>query len=284
MKAIAPQGAAGADVGPVLYETHMHTPLCKHAVGEPEDYAAVAERRGLKGILVTCHNPMPDNYAARVRMDPQQFPEYVRLVARARRAWAGRIDVRLGIESDYAPGFENYLEKFHASAPFNYVLGSVHPHVGEYHERYFHGDPVAFQKLYFEHLAMAAETKFFDALSHPDLVKNSFPRSWRVEAIMDHICKCLDRIARAGSAMELNTSGLNKDIQEMNPGPKILEKIRERDIPIVVGADAHAPVRVAADFELALDMLRDIGFKTVSIFLERKRYEIPIAEARASLK
>ena len=48
---------------PVLYEMHMHTPLCKHARGEPEDYAAVAERRGLKGIVVTCHNPTNDGWS-----------------------------------------------------------------------------------------------------------------------------------------------------------------------------------------------------------------------------
>ena len=27
---------------PMLYEMHMHTPLCKHARGEPEDYAEAA--------------------------------------------------------------------------------------------------------------------------------------------------------------------------------------------------------------------------------------------------
>ena len=27
-------------IEPLLYESHMHTPLCKHAVGEPEEYAA----------------------------------------------------------------------------------------------------------------------------------------------------------------------------------------------------------------------------------------------------
>ncbi len=40
---------------PVLYETHMHTPLCRHAKGEPEEYALMAEQRGLRGIVVTCH-------------------------------------------------------------------------------------------------------------------------------------------------------------------------------------------------------------------------------------
>ena len=47
-------------VAPLLYESHSHTPLCKHARGEPEEYAAVAEARGLKGIIFTCHCPLPD--------------------------------------------------------------------------------------------------------------------------------------------------------------------------------------------------------------------------------
>ena len=41
---------------PMLYEMHMHTPMCHHAFGEPQDYAQVAEQRGLKGIVVTCQN------------------------------------------------------------------------------------------------------------------------------------------------------------------------------------------------------------------------------------
>jgi histidinol-phosphatase (PHP family) len=269
---------------PVLYEMHMHTPLCKHAVGDPEEYAAIAKLRGLKGIVVTCHNPTPDNYAPRVRMAPNEFPAYVELVARARHACEGQIDVRLGIESDYVPGMESYLEKFHASAQFHHVLGSVHPQVAEYQARYFTGDPVTYQKTYFSHLAMAAETKLFDTLSHPDLVKNCHPRRWNVDVVMDHIRTCLDRIAKSGVAMELNTSGIHKDIEEMNPGPAILKEIHARNIPVVVGADAHVPVRVAAEFEVAFDMLRDIGFTHVNIFLDRKRHAIPIAEARASLK
>ena len=267
----------------VLYESHMHTPLCKHASGEPEEYAAVALRRGLKGIIVTCHNPVPGGFAPHVRMDVEQFEEYVAMVERARAAWAGRVDVRLGLESDYMPGMEPWLEKLHARAALNHVLGSVHPQVAEYHQQYFHGDVVEFQKTYFTHLAMAAETKLFDTLSHPDLVKNIYPTRWRLELLIDHIRSCLDRIAKTGVAMELNTSGIHKDIQEMNPGPQILKEIHNRGIPVVIGADAHKPNRVAAEYEEALDMLSGIGFTHVNIFLERKRHEIAIDAARASL-
>ena len=49
----------------MLYESHCHTPLCGHATGEPEEYAAMAELRGLKGIIFTCHAPLPGGFSAR---------------------------------------------------------------------------------------------------------------------------------------------------------------------------------------------------------------------------
>ncbi|MCZ6796216.1 MAG: histidinol-phosphatase [Planctomycetota bacterium] len=269
---------------PLLYETHMHTPLCRHAVGEPEEYAAAARRRGLAGITVTCHNPMPDDYGRSVRMSPEEFPDYLALVERARSALEGEVEVLLGIECDYFPGYEKFLEEQIASAPFEYVLGSVHPHLREYQEAYFTGDVPAFQKTYFDHLAEAAETGLFDCLSHPDIVKNSFPEAWDVRLLLDPIRRALDRIARAGTAMELNTSGIDKTIPEFNPGSAILEEMRQRGIPVVVGADAHVPRRVGADFEDALDALSAAGYREVSLFLDRDRREIPIDAARTSLR
>jgi histidinol-phosphatase (PHP family) len=268
---------------PILYEMHMHTPLCNHARGEPEDYAQVAQQRGLKGLVVTCHNPTIDGWSPDIRMRMAEFDDYVAMVERAREAWAGRVDIRLGIESDYVPGMEPWLEKLHGMADFHHVLGSVHPHLDDYHERYFDGDFEAYQRIYFEHQAMAAETGLFDTIAHPDLVKNIAPSEWNLGRIMDAVCHCLDRIAATGTAMELNTSGLNKAIAEMNPGRAILEEMRKRDIPVVIGADAHYPQRVAAHFGDALDTLRAVGFSRVSLFLDRQRREIPIDRARASL-
>jgi histidinol-phosphatase (PHP family) len=269
---------------PILYESHMHTPLCKHATGYPKEYAAVAEQRGLKGIIVTCHNPTNDGWAPRVRMSIDQFDEYVALVENTRQAWTGRIDVRLGMESDYAPGMEPWLEELHQKADFNYILGSVHPILEDYKVRYLNGDMVAFQRTYFEHLAMAAETGLFDALAHPDLVKIVEPSTWDVERVMDTIHPTLDRIAATGIAMELNTSGIHKPYPEMNPGREILQEMYQRNIPVVLGADAHTPNRVAADYEKAMDILANVGYTNINFFINRRRQTVNIETARASLK
>ncbi len=267
----------------VLYEQHMHTPLCKHARGQPEEYAAAGQRRGLKGIVVTCHNPTNDGWSPGVRMSVEELDDYVALVERAREEWQDCVDVRLGMESDYVPGMEAWLEDLHGRADFNHVLGSVHPHLKDYKERFFTGDLAAFQRTYFDHIAMAAETGLFDTIAHPDLVKIVSPSEWNYEDVADTVRHCLDRIAATGTAMELNTSGLNKTVAEMNPGREMLGEMQQRGIPVVVGADAHDPHRVAANFEDALEVLSEVGYSHVSFFLNRERQDLPIGRVLDSL-
>jgi histidinol-phosphatase (PHP family) len=267
----------------IYYESHSHTPLCKHAVGNPTEYAAAAEQRGLRGLIVTDHNPMPNGFSAGVRMREDQFDEYVELVADTRREWAGRVDVRLGLEADYFPGHEAYLERQLKSADFQFVLGSVHPQIGEFREAYWHDNPIEVQRTYFRFLADSAETGLFDSISHPDLIKNFTSAGWTPEAIMDDICAALDRIAATGTAMELNTSGVKKTISEMNPFPAMLREMRLRNIPVTIGADAHDPGRVADGYETALELLAQCGYTHVSYFLNRQRQEILIEDAIESL-
>ena len=68
---------------------HMHTPLCRHAVGEPVDYARRALEIGLNEIGFSDHSPMAkdnfddwrmadrqlDEYVAKVRLAQQTFPQ-----------------------------------------------------------------------------------------------------------------------------------------------------------------------------------------------------------------
>lgn len=267
----------------LLYETHCHTPLCKHAIGEPSEYAAVAEERGLRGLIVTCHNPMPDGYSAHLRMSVDEFDEYVDLIARTREEWQGRVDVRLGLECDFFPGYESWVEQQLQSAEFHYVLGSVHPQVDEFKVRFPINVPTELHRTYFSLLADAAETGMFDAISHPDLIKNETPEDWRPDEIMDDICRALDRIAATGVAMELNTSGALKRIREMNPFPAMLREMRARDIPVVIGADAHLPQRVGDRFLPALDLLSECGYSEVQVFLDRQPQRLEIPAVQASL-
>ena len=268
---------------PVLYESHCHTPLCKHAFGEPDEYAAVALARGFKGITFTCHCPLPHGVSASVRMAPDQFDDYVGMIAATRAAFAGRLDVRLGLESDFYPGVEPWLENLHGRVPLSHVLGSVHYQVSDYRKIFFTGDVKLYQELYYEHLALSAESGLFDTLAHPDLIKNESPADWDFERMRPFIESALDRIAATGVAMELNTSGVQKALPEMNPSPAQLDLMCERGIPVVIGADAHVPERVGDGYIAALRLLESAGSQEVSFFIDRKRQTVPIQVALESL-
>ncbi len=268
---------------PLLYESHSHTVLCNHAFGTTDEYAEAAVSRNFKGITFTCHCPLPDGFSASVRMRPEEFDDYVAMIYATRDRFAGRLDVRLGIESDFYPGVEPWLEKLHARVPLSHVLGSVHYQVRDYRALYYTGDAFSYQQLYYDHLALSAESGLYDTLAHPDLIKNESPDDWDFERIQPFVERALDRIAATGVAMELNTSGVQKALPEMNPSPSQLALMCERGIPVVIGADAHIARRVGDGYVTALRLLESAGYQNVSFFLDRKRQDVPIQAALESL-
>jgi histidinol-phosphatase (PHP family) len=269
---------------PRYYDSHMHTTLCKHAWGLPEEYAEIGKRRGLSGIIFTCHSPMPRGFWPHVRMDEAQFDEYVALVERCRDHYLGVMDVRLGMETDYFPGFEDWVQELHNRADFHYVLGSVHWQGPEYHARFGQGSADDFRRSYWENLAASAETGLFDCLAHPDLIKNYRASEWSFEPWQETIASSLDRIAKTGVAMELNTSGFHKSSQQMNPSFAMLQMMRERGIPVVIGSDSHKPLRVGENFTGALEKLQRAGYESVRIFEHRKPKDLAITSLLPRLK
>ncbi|MEM8954522.1 MAG: histidinol-phosphatase [Verrucomicrobiota bacterium] len=268
----------------VYFDSHMHTPLCKHAYGHPREYAAAGKDRGLKGIIFTCHSPMPNRFSENVRMEPSEFDDYVSLVESTAREFEGDFTVRLGMESDWFPGMEKWVEELHRRAEFHYIIGSVHYHTEEYFARFFDGDVHRFMEGYFGHIAESAECGLFDGLGHADLVKNVSPEHWDFERLEGSIDEALTRVAATGVAMELNTSGLNKAYPEVNPGPRILRMMFEKGIPVVLGSDAHTPDRVGADFEFGLDLIAAAGYERVHYFERREPVAIRIEDVKRSVR
>ena len=268
---------------PIYFDSHMHTPLCKHAIGKPSEYAEAGKKAGLKAIIITCHSPMPGNFSSDVRMTQAEFPHYVEMVEKTSQKYQGDFEVLLGIESDWFPGMEDWLSQLHKKANFHYVIGSVHPFTQEYKTKFNRGDSLKFQQGYFTHLADAAESQLFDCISHPDVIKNMFSNEWEFSKLNDTVRTCLERIKRSGTAMELNTSGLNKKYSEMNPGEEMLSMMSELNIPIVMSSDSHTPNRVGADFDKGLRLLKKVGYQTISYFKERKRHDLNTTDVANSL-
>src|SRR5581483_11182024 len=106
-------------------DLHMHTALCRHATGEPMDYALRALDLGFKEIGFSDHSPMRQDDFDDWRMRFDQLGEYVEKVQIVQRV-IPQLTVRLGLEVDYIPGQEDWIRELADLHPWDYFIGSVH--------------------------------------------------------------------------------------------------------------------------------------------------------------
>jgi len=254
---------------------HMHTPLCRHAVGEPVDYARRAIELGWTEIGFSDHSPMPRDDFDNWRMFSSQLDEYVAKVRLAQKTFP-QLAIRLALEVDYLPEQEDWIRALAARHPWDYFIGSVH-YVSD---SWAIDDP---QKLsewkhraadevwaaYFERLTRAAGTGFFEIIGHVDL-----PKKFGHHPIRDctYLYERFLSVAKQHHcAIELNTAGLRKDCREIYPGRQILELAFQKGVPITFGSDAHAPAEVGMNFSDAIQLAHDIGYTESCRFIQRKR-------------
>jgi histidinol-phosphatase (PHP family) len=111
---------------------------------------------------------------------------------------------------------------------------------------------------YFDLVGDAAESGLFTILGHLDLVKKFGYRPTRILKVeLDHL---VDRIARAGVLVEINTAGLHRPVAEAYPTLDILRRLRDAGVGITFGSDAHQPDEVGRDFAHAVDLAQAAGY------------------------
>ncbi|MBI3853345.1 MAG: histidinol-phosphatase HisJ family protein [Verrucomicrobia bacterium] len=259
---------------------HMHTPLCRHAVGEPTEYAAHAIKMGLKEIGMSDHNPMIRDDFDDWHMRIDQLDEYVEKVEKARRDHPN-LTIKLSLETDYLPGHEDWIRDLAARHPWDYLIGSVHyvsdswdldnpKKLSEWKKR----DPFEVWTAYFERLTQAADSGLFEIIGHADLCKKfCFYPQQDCTPLFDQF---LRTAKKKNVAIEINTAGLRKDCQEMYPSKRILQMASQLGVALTFASDAHAPEEVGMNFAEAVQLARDVGYTHCCRFTQRKRERVPI--------
>jgi histidinol-phosphatase (PHP family) len=259
---------------------HMHTRLCRHAVGDATDLAAQAVKLGLSEIGFSEHNPMPrDDYDD---WHPLQadFEEYIEQVTKARRDHP-QLKIKIALEMDYIPGMEDWIRELTARHPWDYLIGAVH-YVSETWDldnpkkisEWKRHDAFEVWSDYFDRLTRAAESGFFNIIAHADLCKKFcfYPE----RDCTPLFTRLVQAIKKHGLAMELNTAGLRKDCKEIYPSAPIVGLAAQMGVPITFASDAHAPGEVAMNFTEAVQLARKFGYKQYSRFTQRKQESVPL--------
>ena len=245
----------------------MHTPLCHHAIGAPLEYALEAVHVGLSGICFTEHMPLPNDADAQVRLTKNSLLAYRDMIKGTQLLCNNDLEVRCGLEMDFMPGIEAFSQNILTNFDWDYIIGSVH-RVGEmaYGVAPAQEDLQSYWTSYYNLVVVAAQSGLYDSIGQLDL-----PRRWTAspDQHLEMVQPALDAISQHGLALDLNTSGLRGKVGALHPPLEFLRQAKIRNIPLVLGSDAHSPEAVGSHFETAISLAREAGYSQVVSFKER---------------
>jgi histidinol-phosphatase (PHP family) len=129
---------------------------------------------------------------------------------------------------------------------------------------------------YWTRIAEMARSGLYDFCAHLDL-----PKKFGFAASTDigpQVSAALDAIAEAGMPVEVNTAGWRTVSREAYPSPAILAACRQRGIPSLINADAHAPQFLTRDFDRAATLLRAAGYDEVVTYAQRRTRRLALSD------
>jgi histidinol-phosphatase (PHP family) len=283
-----------------LMDYHTHNRRCGHAIGEIEDYVKAAIEMNFSEIGISDHfpigavvnDPQREDAIKKASMAVEEFPNYIEEMKFLKKKYENKIKVRLSTEiTFYTPGAltmqKKILEPF--MDDFDYLYGAIHdikwhespviiiePREGSEALKKYEKEKLTLE--YIEKLIKLVNTDFFDVIAHLDNHRIFFrpeqpqysKNSW--EKLLD----LLDMVKNKGMAIEINTSGVLKELGSQYPSDEIIKEIMQRDIPLVLGSDAHSPENVGFMFEEFLEKAKNWGLSHICSYKNRECYLVKI--------
>lgn len=260
----------------MLTSYHVHS-CWSDGEGEMVEYVRAAGSLGLSELGISDHYVLtPDRRRFPWNMPVNGVEQYVELVQTAAGEADDNLIVRLGIEADYIPETADEMRDILASQPFDYVIGSVHFVDGfpidecpENWEALSQAERDVVIRGYWTRIRELAESRMYDIAAHLDLTKK-FGFSSSVDLSLE-ISAALDAIASSDMSVEVSTAGWYAKCAEQYPSASILRGCFDRDIPVLVTADAHSPANLDRGYKRAYRLIQEIGFTEVSSYSGRMR-------------
>jgi histidinol-phosphatase (PHP family) len=269
-----------------MFDYHIHTNFCGHAVGEPEDYVRKAIDAGFAEMGFSCHLPKvdePDPYHA---MPRYMLPVYFDSIRSLQKKYSGKIRIKIGIEADYIEGYEEIISYLLSAFPFDYVFGSVHFLEGWHftsragRDQYSSMLPSEVFPRYFEEVRKVIKTGMFDILAHPDAIRKEYFQP--VSGLVEEYASVADLLNEEGMSIEVNTAGLRREAGFIYPHRDFLKVCLDSGVPVTLGSDAHKPEDLGRDFDRVTEILKQAPNVNIAVYSRRNRSEIPFSELRGA--
>jgi len=257
----------------MIPDYHIHTSLCKHAQGTMEAYVETAITKGFSEIAFTDHIPLPNQFDRAHRMAETELDGYIKKIGQLQTRYP-EIIIKKGIEADFYDGFEDYLQQTFLRFDFDLVIMSVHFIRGWPEGSWVFKYNLPGRSLteiysdYLQAVIRGIKTGLFDIIGHVDLIKS--PEQSLLKENQPELENLFHLAAGRNMAVEINTSGLRKAINEPYPNINLLPLIQKAGLPFTLGSDAHNPHQVGCCFTEISPFLQMQSGLQPALFKKRK--------------
>ncbi|GIP31207.1 histidinol-phosphatase [Paenibacillus sp. J2TS4] len=266
------------------FDMHTHHDRCGHAEGSIRDYIESALEAGLNVVGISDHSPYfgreEDHAEPYIAMAKSEFSSYISEVLKLKKEYEDRIEVLLGVESDFFPEHAELYRQIYDQYPFDYIIGSVHQTGGlsifnrNRWKKLSDVQKIAVKEEYYDLIRQSAQSGMFQILGHIDAMKGFYPEFSDIPT--KAVEATLQIIGESGVAIEINTSGKTKACGGWYPSDDVLERALFYGIPVTFGSDAHIPSRIGDEWELVQRKLREIGYKEWVFFRNKQPVTVPL--------
>ncbi|MCR5216413.1 MAG: histidinol-phosphatase HisJ family protein [Lachnospiraceae bacterium] len=265
----------------MFVDYHMHSKFSFDAEEELDDICQKAIERGLSEIAITDHMDIFSDKAYGYILDCEKW--YPALCA-CKEKYAGKLKVLRGIELGQPQANPAEARAFLERYPLDFIIGSVHNienDVDCYDFDYTKVDYHGVYDSYMRYQLELAKNYDFDILAHPTYpsryvfertgVTVDYPLYW------DRYVELFRTVIERGKGIEVNLSGIARNCGDIMPTMDLLKLYRSLGGEVItMGSDAHVVEQVGCVSRKGCEILKEAGFKYMSLFDERKMCMVEI--------
>lgn len=201
------------------------------------------------------------------------FEDYRNQIQRLSAKYSEKINIKKGLEIGEYHLYKDEFDKYFKENNLDFIIGSIHNINGKGLRTNITENGIkSTYENYFKEVIKFVQIGNFDVLGHLDLVQRyAFEAGgvYNFKDYEDYIYDILKILISRGKGIEINTSGLSNSL--LFPKLEILHMYKYLNGEILtVGSDAHISNRVGENISYVYDMLKNIGFKYVFTYDNRK--------------
>ena len=258
-----------------MKDSHVHTTISHDGISEMSAYIYAAREKGVDEITFTEHWDDYTGLKTDLRtLDISVYREKY-LACSNEEAMQTNFGIEIGLQPDIAEKIQAVTNQY----SFDYIIGSSHIVCKKdmaMDSSFFEG--VTRKEAYMRYFSEVLENiklyrSEFDVYGHLDyVVRYGGYEEKKIcySEFADILDEILNLLIKNDKGLEVNTSGIRYGLGYPHPNAEILKRYKELGGKIIVlGSDAHKTDDLARNFDIALELLKQIGFREVAVFHNR---------------